>query len=141
MSENFDLLKVASQHQRDLSRTIEVRPGAEVHVKYLGKKSWRKLNKRLRSVKGSEVAQDEAAYNATHKQLAQAVTGWEGMTKQVVLQFLPVDPEALPDELPFDQKNVLALLLYSGEFFQLILNAVDDLEAFLGDQEEEALGN
>ncbi|MCF8044081.1 MAG: hypothetical protein K9K36_16575 [Desulfarculaceae bacterium] len=137
----FNLLNHAQDHLQELARTIEVRPGAEVDVKYLGKKAWRKLRKRLRSVKGSEIVQDEAAYNATHKQLARAVTGWRGMTKKVVLQFLPVDPEGLPEEIPFDQNNVLALLLYSGEFFQLISDAVDDLEAFIEAREKEERGN
>ncbi len=141
MSENFDLLRVADQSQQDLTRTIEVRPGAEVDVKYLGKKTWRKLNRRLKSVKGSVVAVDEAAYNATHDQLAKAVTGWRGMTKNVVLQFLPVDPEALPEEIPFSHTNVLALLLHSVEFSQLISDAVDDLAAFQEEADKEARKN
>ena len=141
MSENFDLLKAVSQNQQELSRTIEVRPGVEVDVKFLGKKAWRKLNKRLQAVKGSKVAQDEAAFNATHSELAKAVTGWRGMTREAVLEFLPVDPAALPDQIPFDPKNVLALLLHSGEFFSIIAEAVDDLGAFRETSEEEARGN
>ncbi len=141
MSENVDLLQAIDSGQRELTRTIEVRPGVEVDVKFLGKKAWRKLSKRLRSVKGSGAAQDEAAYNATHSQLANAVIGWRGMTKQVVLQFLPLEPSALPEEIPFNHRNVLALLLYSGEFFQLVSDAVDDLGAFRETSEEEARGN
>ncbi len=141
MSENVDLLQAIDSGQRELTRTIEVRPGAEVDVKYLGKKAWRKLRKRLRSVRGSEVAQDDAAYNATHDLLAKAVIGWRGMTKKVVLQFLPLDPAGLPEEIPYSHKNVLALLLYSGESFQLISDAVDDLGAFREAQEEEEQKN
>jgi len=140
--EGFDLLKHAQAHSQELIRTIEVRPGAEVDVKYIGKKAWRKLRKSLHSVRGGEAAQDEAAYNATHRKLAEAVVGWRGMSKDVVLKLIPVEPEALPDELPFTRKNVLALLLYSAEFSNAIADTVDDLDGFREEVDKEAaLGN
>lgn len=137
----FNLLKHYGAHAQELNRTIEIRPGAEVEVKYLGKKAWRKLNKRLQRIKGNKQAVDEAAYNATHAELAKAVTGWRGMTPEVVASLMPVDPEGLPEELPHTEQNVLALLLYSSEFFTAVSDAADDLDGFREEADREARGN
>ena len=140
MSEVFDLLSYAKDKVQELTRTVEIK-GASVDVKFVSMDAWRKVRRRVGQVQGSNTAKEEAAIAAQRAELTKAVVGWRGMTRDVVAGLMPVDPVGLPDELPYHERNVQALLLHSGEFFNAISAAADDLESFREAQKSEARGN
>ncbi len=73
-------------------------PRVEVDVKFLARRPGASSQAPALS-QGSGAAQDEAAYNATHSQLPMRHR-LAGLTKQVVLQFLPLEPSARPRKSP-----------------------------------------
>lgn len=139
--QDFNLKDFVAANREELTRTFEVRPDAEVTIKYLPLSKWRKLRRRLRQMKGSEAARDQAADANTRALLADCCVGIRGFTPEIVGQFLPVKLDGLPDELPFSKVNIMALLEESAEFQSIYIQEVEDLAEFRRAQKEESEKN
>ncbi len=137
MSE-FDLLAYARNHsqEHELVRTIEVRPGAEVDLMFVGRQAYRELSRRLNRLKGPGEVKDAAAEAGIRRLLAKAIKDWRGFGPEVVAELIPVDPAGLPEELPCTERNKEALLLNSTEFSDLVSSGVSDLAAFRDERRE-----
>jgi|Deesub1362A_J573_1020465.scaffolds.fasta_scaffold01721_6 hypothetical protein len=128
MSE-FDLAGYVAASKQDLTRTVEIRPGAEITIRYLSREEWRRVTRSVEKIR-NPAARDAALEGRLRDLLASAVVGWRGLSPQVVAELIPVDPGGLPAELPFSRENVRELLEHSVEFSTLLLDEITNLAAF-----------
>ncbi len=139
MSE-FDLSGYVAAGTQDLTRSVAIRPGAEVTVRYLPRESWRRVQRSVERLR-NQVARDQALETRLRDLLASAVVDWRGFSPRVVAELIPVDPAGLPEDLPCTPANVRALLEHSAEFSTLVLEEVTNLAAFRADAVQEEQKN
>lgn len=149
MPKDFDLRKTLEKSDFSQERTVEFAPEGgqksfKVTLRYVSDKAWRRASNALNQVSSNPAAQKLASDKKFKKMVANAITGWEGVDRDLLLDLLPLDPADVPESmesLAYSADAAKALVDGNSDFSLFVFREMGKLASFRASNRREAQKN